>query len=136
METKKRVLVVDDEVHILNFVRIGLTLAGYEVITTVSGKEGLWLVEREKPDVILLDIVMAPMDGFEVLERLQAFPQIPVIVFSARSHIAERALRLGASDFVAKPFRPEELERKIKAVLSPHRQAGPGSKVPPRLWSG
>ncbi len=118
MATKKRVLVVDDELGILHFVRTCLNLAGYEVIITASGKEALQIVEREKPDIMVLDILMVPMNGFEVLDRLRTFSQMPVIVCTAKSLNANEAMQRGANDFITKPFKPAELESKIKVLLS------------------
>lgn len=117
MQTKKRVLVVDDEPAILRFVSASLSLAGYEVVTTTSGEEALQLVQSEKFDVMLLDIVMVPVSGFDVIEKLRAFPRLPVIVFTANSFIAEKAFEHGAEGYIAKPFRSEELIRKIEDVL-------------------
>ena len=108
MNNKKRVLVVDDEPGILKFASISLTIAGYEVITTTSGEEALKLVESEKPDIMLLDIVMEPLSGFDVLFRLRrASNKMPVIVFTAQSMIAESALSMGAKSYISKPFMPE-----------------------------
>lgn len=117
METKKRVLVVDDEAGILRFVTACLGMAGYEVITATNGEEALRLAQSEKPDIMLLDVFMVPMSGFDVLERLRTFSQVPVIVFTARSLVVEQALKCGANDSIGKPFRPEELLRKIREVL-------------------
>ncbi len=117
VDNKKRVLVVDDEPRILHFVRINLTLAGYDVITTTSGEEALQLVDSKKPDMMLLDVLMTPMSGFDVLSQLRASPQLRVIVFTGRHDIASKALREGADDYIAKPFKPEELTKKIKNLL-------------------
>ncbi len=116
-EDKKRLLVVDDDPRILRFSSIDLSLAGYEVTTTTSGEEALELVASEKPDVVLLDLLMAPTSGFDVLERLRTFSQVPVIIVTAHGFTAEQAVRLGANDLVAKPFRPEELLAKIEKIL-------------------
>ena len=117
MDAKTRVLVVDDEAGVLRFVKASLSLAGYEVITATNGEQGLKLVESAKPDVMLLDILMAPFTGFDVLERLRPSSQLPVIVFTARSDIGDRALKEGANEFIAKPFLPEQLVKKIEEVL-------------------
>ncbi len=114
----KRVLVVDDEPGVLRFVQVGLSLAGYAVQTTTDAREALELARCEPPDIVLMDIVMAPMDGFQLLDKLRAFSDVPVIVFTAQAIIAELAMKIGASDFIAKPFRPGELEKKIAAVLA------------------
>jgi two-component system KDP operon response regulator KdpE len=117
METKKQVLVVDDEERILHFVRVNLSLAGYDVTTTTSGEEALKLLESKKPDIMLLDILMSPMSGFDVLSQLRTFSQLPVIVFTGRHDIYSKALLEGANDYIAKPFKPEELTKKIKNLL-------------------
>ncbi len=117
MSAKKRVLVVDDEPGILSFVRVNLGLAGYDVITTVSGEEALRLARSRRPDIMLLDILMQPITGFDVLRGLRAFSQMPVIVFTARREIAEMAMKEGANGYITKPFVPDDLVKKIKAVL-------------------
>jgi two-component system KDP operon response regulator KdpE len=117
MDTKKRILVVDDEPGILRFVNASLGLAGYEVLSAATGEEALLLARSEKLDAMLLDILMVPMSGFDVLTELRTFSQIPVIVFSARSYISEQALKAGANDYISKPFRPEELVKKLQTVL-------------------
>jgi DNA-binding response OmpR family regulator len=117
MKTKKRVLVVDDEPGIIQFVKINLALAGYEVITTLSGEQTLELVQSEKPDIVLLDILMTPMTGFDILMELRTFSQLPVIVFAARNDIGNMAIKDGANGFIAKPFKPDALIKKIREIL-------------------
>jgi DNA-binding response OmpR family regulator len=112
MSTIKRILVVDDEPGILHFVQASLTLAGYDVVT-----DALRIVRTENPDIMLLDILMTPISGFDVLAQLRTFSQLPVIVFTASSIITEEAKKAGANDQIAKPFRPEDLQHKIKLVL-------------------
>jgi two-component system KDP operon response regulator KdpE len=119
MEKKRQcVLVVDDHPPVLRFVEIDLKLRGFEVVTTNSGNEALELVKSAKPDIMLLDIVMPGMDGFEVLKKLRDFTQLPVIAFSASPENYHDAMRLGANDFVPKPFQPDEMASRIKALLS------------------
>ncbi len=117
-EKKQCVLVVDDHPKVLRFIEIDLKLRGFQVITTTSGIEALELAKSAKPDIMLLDIVMPEMDGFEVLKQLRAFVQLPVIAFSASPGNYHDAMRLGANDFMTKPFQPDEMVRKIKALLS------------------
>ncbi len=121
MDVKKRVLVVDDEPGVLRFTSVCLTVAGYEVITTTSGEEALKLVESAKPDIMLLDVLMTPLTGFDVLEKLRAFSNLPVIIFTARNDIGAQALKEGANGFIAKPFRPEQLLQKIEDTLNAHK---------------
>jgi len=117
-ETKKRrVLVVDDYPKLLRFIEIDLKVKGFDVITTTSGTEALELVKSARPDIVLLDIIMPGMDGFEVLKKLRDFTQLPVIAFSASPGNYDEAMRLGANDFVPKPFQPDEMARRIKALL-------------------
>ena len=117
MKTKTRVLMVDDEEGILHFTRVGLNLLGYDVTTTTSGSEALRLAKSEKFDILLLDIVMSPMDGLEVLLELRTFSQLPVIVLTAQSVVFKEALAFGANDSVPKPYLPQDLAKKIQAVL-------------------
>ncbi len=117
MKKKKRVLVVDDHPKVLRFVEIDLKLRGFEVVTTTSGKEALELVKSAEPDILLLDIVMPEMDGFEVLRQLRAFSQLPVIAFSASHGNHDGAMRVGANDFMPKPFDADELAIRIKGLI-------------------
>jgi two-component system KDP operon response regulator KdpE len=114
---KKCVLVVDDNPKVLRFIEIDLKLRGYEVITAISGDEALELVRTARPDIMLLDIIMPEMDGFEVLERLRSFTHLPVIAFSASADNRDNAMLHGASDFMTKPFEPDEMARIVKALL-------------------
>jgi DNA-binding response OmpR family regulator len=118
-EKKQCILVVDDHPKVLRFIEIDLKLRGFEVITATSGKKALELVKSAKPDIMLLDIVMLGMDGLEVLKKLRAFTQLSVIAFSASPENYDEAMRLGANDFVHKPFDPDDMVRKIKALLRP-----------------
>lgn len=117
VRAKQRILVVDDEPGVIRFVKINLTLAGYDVITSTSGEEALPLVESEKPDLMLLDVFMTPITGFDILVELRTFSQLPVIVFTARNDIGKVALQEGANGFISKPFKPEELIKKIREIL-------------------
>jgi two-component system KDP operon response regulator KdpE len=118
-ETKKkqRVLVVDDNPKVLRFIEIDLKLRGFDVMTTTSGDEALELVKSKKPVVMLLDVIMPGMDGFEVLKKLRTFSQLPVIAFSASPGNRNDSLRLGADDFMTKPFHPNDMVKKIEALL-------------------
>ena len=116
-EREKRVLVVDDQSKVLKFIEVALNLRGFDVISTTSGEKALELAKSKVTDVVLLDIVMPGMDGFEMLKNLRDFTQVPVIAFSARSENRDRALLLGANDFLLKPFDPDEMVKRIKVVL-------------------
>lgn len=115
---KQCVLVVDDQPKVLRFVEIDLKIRGFEVVTTTSGSEALELVRSGKPDIVLLDIIMPGMHGLEVLQKLRDFTQLPVIAFSASPGNYHDAMRVGANDFVTKPFQADEMASKIKSLLS------------------
>jgi two-component system KDP operon response regulator KdpE len=120
MTPRQRVLVIDDDPRIVRFTRLKLTASGYQVFTAACGEEALELVRVEQPDIIVLDIIMPGMDGFEVLQKLRALSDLPVIVFSARPENGPRALSLGASDFLVKPFDINDLAMRIQRTLG-HR---------------
>jgi DNA-binding response OmpR family regulator len=116
-EIKKRVLIVDDERAILKVLDMKLRVSGYDVVTASNGKEALDLVKSTCPDIMLLDIIMPGMDGFEVLQEVRAVSELPVIVISARPENVRRALSLGANDFLTKPLDVDEIVRKIEGLL-------------------
>jgi two-component system KDP operon response regulator KdpE len=113
-----RVLVVDDESRILNFLSSKLRVSGYEVLTASNGVEALEQVQAQEPDLVVLDVLMPRMDGFETLKELRAFSSVPVIILSAKGTNADKVkgLHLGADDYLAKPFSPDELIARIEAV--------------------
>jgi len=124
---KFRILLVDDEPRILNFLSSKLRVSGYEVLTAANGREALEQVPAQDPDLVVLDVLMPGMDGFEALRELRSFSAVPVIILSAKGTNADkiRGLGLGADDYLAKPFSPDELVARIEAVrrrLSPARQ--------------
>ena len=117
-ENKKLVLVVDDHPKLLRFVEISLKLSGFDVVCSGSGREALEQIRSTKPDIMLLDIVMPDMDGFEVLRQLRAFSRMPVIALSASPANHQPALQLGANVFMPKPFAPDELVSRINDLLN------------------
>src|SRR5947199_4565730 len=127
-----RVLVVDDEEHITELVSMGLTYNGFEVERVGSGRAALDAVERKRPDLIVLDVMLPDLDGFEVARRLRqtggAGTRVPVIFLTARDTTQDKVegLRLGSDDYVTKPFSIEELIERVKAVLRRASGAGPG----------
>ena len=121
------VLLVDDEERILNFLKAKLRATGYEVLTAGNGVEALEQAQGQSPDLMVLDVVMPKLDGFETLKRLRAFSAIPVIILSARGGDVDKikGLALGADDYLPKPFNPDELVARIEAVrrrLTPAEQ--------------
>ncbi len=123
----KLVLVVDDEQRIVNFMRMNLELEGCRVITASNGRAALERVREDLPDIVLLDIMMPGMDGFEVLRRLRQFSSVPVIVLTAKDEEDDRikGLELGADDYIGKPFSHRELVSRIRAVLRRHATLPP-----------
>lgn len=119
---RKRVLVVDDERHIVRLVQVNLERQGYEVLTAYDGVECLEKAKAEKPDLIVLDVMMPRMDGFEALQRLKTDPetrQIPVIMLTARAQDRDvlQGYTYGADLYLTKPFSPLELISLVKRVF-------------------
>lgn len=119
-----RVLVVDDEVRIVNFLVSKLKASGYEVLSAANGRAGLEQVKAQEPDLIVLDLLMPKMDGLEMLRQLRSFSTVPVIILTAKGADADRiqGLQLGADDYMPKPFNPDELVARIEAI---RRRLGP-----------
>lgn len=114
-----KILIVDDEKAIVDLMRRSLMMEGYETVCAFCGEEAIHKVEVERPDIILLDIRMPDMDGYEVLQRIQEFDEtIPVIFITAHDKRYNKilGLELGADDFISKPFDIKELVLKIKAI--------------------
>jgi two-component system phosphate regulon response regulator OmpR len=116
--SKFRVLLVDDEPRITKFLKIKLKGSGYAVLTAESGEEALEQVLAQEPDLVVLDIIMPGMDGFETLKQLRAISGIPVIILSAKGENTDKitGLDLGADDYLAKPFSADELVARIEAI--------------------
>lgn len=110
----KRILVVDDERHIVRLIQVNLERAGYEILTAFDGVEALEKVSQDNPDMLVLDVMMPRMDGFEVLRNLKADPRtesIPVIMLTAKAQDADifRGWQTGVDAYLTKPFNPREL---------------------------
>jgi len=116
---KIRILVVDDELSITRFLRAYLEDRGYAVLIAMDGEEALKTFENELPDIVLLDINMPNLDGFEVCRLLREWSKVPIIMLSARGEPSDKVkcLELGADDYITKPFVSDELAARIKAVL-------------------
>ena len=113
-----KILVVDDDKQILDFLKPKLKGAGYNVLTASNGVEALEQAKAQEPDLLVLDMVMPVKDGLETLKEIRDFSAVPVIVLSARGADADKikGLELGADDYLSKPFNPDELIARIKAV--------------------
>lgn len=116
---KASVLVVDDDVRILRMMRDILEQEGYRVLRTSSGAGALNALDRETPDLILLDIMMPDINGYTICQRIREFSQIPIIMVTAKGNDEEKikGLDAGADDYVPKPFSSEELAARVRAVL-------------------
>lgn len=117
-----RILVVDDEPHILKLVSFSLSSAGHQVSEATDGATGIASAGEIKPDLILMDVMMPLMTGYQALERLKADPEtadIPVVMLSAKSQLYEQeeGLRLGAVRYICKPFTPKVLVQMVEEVL-------------------
>jgi two-component system, OmpR family, KDP operon response regulator KdpE len=123
----KLVLLVDDEPRMINFMRLNLELEGMRVATASNGREAIEHARDDMPDVVLLDVMMPVMDGFEALRRLRQFSQVPVLMLTAKDEEEDRVrgLELGADDYIGKPFSHRELVSRIRAVLRRHYIAPP-----------
>jgi len=126
------ILVVDDDRHIAELARLYLSGEGYAVIRAQDGEEALKLAQQRSPNLLLLDIMLPKLDGWEVCRRLRrAGNQVPIIMLTARGDDVDRivGLELGADDYVVKPFNPRELVARVKAVLRRTEGEAPSEKV-------
>ena len=116
---RTRILIVDDEPAIRKLLRANLEKNGFEAMSAGDGAEALKLVEREAPDLVVLDIIMPRMDGFETCRRLREWSTIPIIMLSAKDEEQDKVkcLEIGADDYITKPFGSGELVARINAVL-------------------
>jgi two-component system KDP operon response regulator KdpE len=117
--TRYKILAVDDEQRMVRFIQLNLEQDGFEVITAYNGKDALEQVRTQLPDLILLDIMMPDINGFEVLKKIREVNNVPVIMLTAKGEEDDRiqGLELGADDYITKPFSPRELVSRIRAVL-------------------
>ena len=115
----KRILVVDDEPRFVRLVQANLLTEGYEVITGANGEEAIRQSAEAKPDLLLLDVMMPEVDGFEACERIRGFSNMPIIMLTAKGEEEQRVrgLDLGADDYIVKPFSANELLARVRSVL-------------------
>jgi two-component system, OmpR family, response regulator len=119
-----KILIVDDDPRLRDLVRIALERAGHSVLTARDGKQALVQTAREAPDLVVLDVGLPEMDGFETCRRLRERSEVPILFLTARDDEIDRilGLELGADDYVTKPFSPRELVARVRAILK--RSAG------------
>ena len=121
---KKKVLCIEDEEEMIDLIKLILERKGFEVLGAVGGKEGLEVIRRERPDLILLDLMMPEVDGWEVYRQMKADEQLkdtPVIVVTAKAQSIDKVLGLHIAkvdDYVTKPFGPQELLKSVNKVLA------------------
>jgi DNA-binding response OmpR family regulator len=116
---RRRILIVDDEPRMIHFIRLNLEHDGFEVYEAISGLKALDQFRDQLPDLILLDVMMPDIDGFETLRLIREISNVPVIMLTAKGDEEDRVkgLELGADDYVTKPFSPRELVSRVRAVL-------------------
>ena len=122
MTAAKKILIVEDETDILHLVQLYLEKEGYRTCTATTGLEGLRQAKAEHPDLIVLDLMLAEMDGLEVCKQIRADPRLsrtPIIMLTAKAEEADTVigLELGADDYVTKPFSPKALVARVKALF-------------------
>jgi DNA-binding response OmpR family regulator len=129
---KEKILIVDDEQRIVELVRAYLEKEGYTTIEASDGEVALGLWRKEKPDLVVLDILMPQLDGLEFCREVRKESNTPIIILSARSQEEDRlvGLELGADDYVVKPFSPRELVARVRAVLRRQNQEEGGEEPP------
>ena len=120
--SKGKVLVVDDEIYIVHILDFSLGMEGYEVITALDGEQALERMKSERPDLVVLDIMMPKLDGYEVCKAIKSNPatkQTPVILLSAKGRNVDQKLGfdVGADDYITKPFSPRKLVERINQLL-------------------
>lgn len=126
----EKILVVDDELNIRQILETRLSIRGYTVILAENGEEALYLFRKEQPNLVILDIMLPKIDGYEVCSEIRKESQVPIIMLTALGDISDRVLglELGADDYVMKPFSPKELEARIRSVLRRTEVAGTRTK--------
>ena len=121
--SKKRILVVDDEVDLVETVRFSLELEGYDVLVAYNGEEALNQARKENPDLILLDLMLPKLDGYKVCRLLkfdERYKHIPVLMLTAKTQEKDKAtgMETGANEYITKPFEMDELMKKVKGYLN------------------
>jgi DNA-binding response OmpR family regulator len=119
---KKRILIVDDEVELSEMVKMRLETVGYEIISAFDGQEALDRARQDKPDLIILDLMLPKIDGYKVCRMLkfdEKYKKIPIILFSARAQEEDKkvGMQVGADAYITKPFEPKALLAKIEELL-------------------
>ncbi len=125
MRDKGKLLIIEDDSDLVKALEVYFSEAGYNVFSAVDGREGLQRLYAERPDIVILDILIPKLDGWQVIQRIRDLSDVPIVILTARIQEDERVkgLRLGADDYVVKPFSLKELEARVEAVLRRAREA-------------
>jgi DNA-binding response OmpR family regulator len=129
--SEKTVLIIEDDRNTANLIAVYLKREGFRTLTASNGETGLDLAEKQHPDLVILDLMLPKVDGWEVCRRLRQTSEVPVIMLTARAEEVDRVagLTLGADDYVVKPFSPRELMARVRAVLRRAPIPDPGRKA-------
>ncbi len=125
----RKILVVDDEERMVRFIRLNLEHDGFRVVEAFNGNQAINKIRSSLPDMVLLDVMLPDIDGFEVLRIVREVSSVPVIMLTAKGEEDDRVrgLELGADDYITKPFSPRELSSRVRAVLRRTETAGPST---------
>jgi two-component system KDP operon response regulator KdpE len=134
----EKILAIDDDYLLLQLIQRSLESAGYEVIIALDGQSGLQLFHERQPHLVILDVMMPQIDGWETCRRIREMSTVPVIMLTALGSHQDivRGLKLGADDYLVKPFHPEELQARVEAVLRRMRMPPPSSDNSPLRFGG
>jgi DNA-binding response OmpR family regulator len=134
----ERILAIDDDTLVVRLIQHSLEKLGYEVVTALDGKSGIDLLHQKQPHLIILDLMMPYMDGWETCRSIRTFSKVPIIILSARGSQQDilKGLKMGADDYLVKPFYPEELQARIEAVLRRVRMPTSDSNKLPLRFGG
>ena len=126
-----KILIIDDEVHIIELAKLYLQRDGFQVEASTKGQDSLTMLTTVNPDLIVLDIMLPDIDGFEVCRQIRAKSKVPILMLSARREDVDKivGLELGADDYLAKPFNPQELVARVKAIL----RRAQAEVIPPQI---
>jgi two-component system alkaline phosphatase synthesis response regulator PhoP len=132
--SKGKILVVDDEIYIVHILDFSLGMEGYDVVTALDGEQALEKIKSEKPDLIVLDIMMPKLDGYEVCKTIKSDPatkHVPVILLSAKGRNVDQKMGfdVGADDYITKPFSPRKLVERINQLLGQSITERPASSA-------
>jgi two-component system KDP operon response regulator KdpE len=124
---REKIVVVDDDPLIVRLLQTNLVKAGYRVLSASDGEEGLEAVARELPDLVILDLMLPKLDGYEVCRQIREFSLVPIVLLTAKGEQVDklRGFEMGADDYLTKPFSPPELLARMRAVLRRSQQGAP-----------